>query len=169
MVLVAMQKLVVSPTVVRRGWNQLFEEKAPKLLLSAYGMQFYFPGGVTWTQKPYILRNPPAFRIFNPTPAQIEARIALGRTAKSLQGQTGKASLRYSGKRMPAGTIVPKPAALIQEQLRGQHYSAYTRDRVRHNYHRGPHTLDDLMKMRAAPTPAPAGAGLLQMAGAGGT
>ncbi len=147
MVLVAMQKLVVSPEVIRRGWSDAIDGKAPKLMLSAYGMQFLFPGKITWTQKPYILRNPPTWRIYNPTPAQIEARITLGDTARGLRGHTGKAPLGSAGKRMPAGTIVPRPAAEIQATLKGRTYTGRISD-VRHHYHRGPHTLEELKQMR---------------------
>ncbi len=143
MVLFALPKLIVNPVNVRRGWNANIDKKAPEMLLSAYGMQLYFPGRVTWSTKPIHLRNPPTYRIFNPTPAQIQARITLGETAKSLRGTTGKASLPQPGRRLPAGTVLPKIAVEIQSRLKGKSYGAV----YKYGYHRGPHTLEELKEM----------------------
>ena len=143
MVLFALPKLIVDPVNVRRGWNSNLEEKPPKMLLSAYGMQIYFPGRVTWSTKPVIIRNPPTYRIFNPTPAQLQARIRLGETARELRGTKGKAQLAEPGKRLPAGAVVPKVAAEIQARLKRATYGA----KYKYGYHRGPHTLEELKEM----------------------
>ena len=143
MVLFALPKLIVNPVNVRRGWNSNIDKEAPKTLLSAYGMQIYFPGRVTWSTKPVHLRNPPTYRIFNPTSAQIQARITLGDTAKSLAGTKGKAPLGQPGRKLPAGTVLPKVAAEIQSRLKGKSYGAVYKG----GYHRGPHTLEELKAM----------------------
>lgn len=143
MVLFALPKLIVNPINVRRGWNSNIDKVAPKMMLSGWGMQFYFPGKVTWSTKGIIFRNPPSYRIYNPTPAQIQARITLGSTARSLRGHTGKAPLAQPGKRLPAGTVVPRPAAEIQAALKAKSYGAV----YKYGYHRGPHTLEELEEM----------------------
>ncbi len=143
MVLFALPKLIVNPVNVRRGWNSNIDEVAPKMMLSAYGMQIYFPGKVIWSTKAIHLRNPPSYRIYNPTPAQIQARIALGKAARGHRGAKGLLPLGEAGKRLPKGATVPAVAALIQPELKRKTYGAVYKG----GYHRGPHTLEELETM----------------------
>jgi len=76
-------------------------------------------GGITWSTKPIIIKNAPR-TIWYPTDRQAAVRYVFGMTAINTQGITGKAALHYDGRKVPKGTIVPRPAAVIQAYLKGK-------------------------------------------------
>ena len=73
---------------------------------AATGMQVYSAGGMFWSKKPTILRNPP-YTIDDPHDGQKEIRIEFGTLAQQAKGQRGFKN------------GLPAVAAYIQEHLSG--------------------------------------------------
>jgi hypothetical protein len=143
MVMVVLPKLGAKAKDHPRGWNEKIDRVRPELLVE-WGVQVYDAGKITWSRKRMIIRNPPTYRIFNPSIGLLKAKIQLGDTAHSLKGTKGFERLPYDGRRVPAGTRVPKIAAEIQKALKGK-ATGYAVGRE--FYHRGPHTLAELKAM----------------------
>jgi len=66
-----------------------FGKPLPRDMIGAKGIQIYTPGGMTWSKKSLIFRNPP-YTIEDPTLGQADVRVNFGKLAKSFEGCSGK-------------------------------------------------------------------------------
>jgi len=76
-------------------------------------------GKLDWSSKPIIIRNTPG-TIWHPYPRQAAMRYLFGLVGSYTKGYKGTTSLPMSGHKIPRGTRVPKPTAIIQVVLKGQ-------------------------------------------------
>ena len=76
-------------------------------------------GKLDWSSKAIIIRNAPG-TIWHPYPRQAAMRYLFGSVGQWTKGYKGTTSLPMSGHKIPAGTRVPKPTAIIQVNLKGQ-------------------------------------------------
>ena len=106
----------------------------PRNKLGAVGIQIYPPGGMHWSKKTLIIRNPP-YTIENPHLGQIQARLNFGDHARMNAGATG----------FERG--LPKVAARLQDALKGTKMANSMDPRNYPSRQRGLHTMDDLKVM----------------------
>jgi len=76
-------------------------------------------GKLDWSSKAIIIRNVPG-TVWHPYPRQAAMRYLFGSVGQWTKGYKGTTSLPMSGHKIPAGTRVPKPTAIIQVNLKGQ-------------------------------------------------
>ena len=76
------------------------------------------PGGIKWTKKTIIIRNVP-FTVWHPHDRQAAMRYLFGAVGVWTKGTKGKVALPMDGHKIPKGTTVPKPTAIIQAFLKG--------------------------------------------------
>jgi len=116
-------------------------------------------GGITWSTKPIIIKSAPR-TIWYPTDRQAAVRYVFGMTGSQTKGITGKAALHYDGHKVPKGTIVTRPAAVVQAYLKGKvkdlvSEAAFPRQTGRAAYHvHGVGTLYSMLgdKAKSLPT-----------------
>ena len=104
-------------------------------------------GGLAWSSKTIIIRNVP-FTVWHPHDRQAAMRYLFGTVGKATKFATGTTSLPKDGHKVPAGTTVPKPAAIIQVFLKGntdQYLKNFSPHTGRPAYH--VHGLDMLKTM----------------------
>jgi hypothetical protein len=75
-------------------------------------------GKLDWSSKVVIIRNAPS-TIWHPYPRQAAMRYLFGSVGQWTKGYKGTTSLPMSGHKIPQGTRVPKPTAIIQVVLKG--------------------------------------------------
>jgi len=157
MVLVPVAKFTVPLKTLARGTSDAHKNKN---LLSIYGMQLFFKGGITWSTKDFIIRNPPLPSILDPTERQMAIRYAFGYIAHHYQDKasavgitipSGKklVPLPQQGRKLPGGAKVPVVAAVIQAAMKNKVYTVapeekdkYYKD-LRHSYKRTWHSYTD--------------------------
>lgn len=76
-------------------------------------------GKMDWSSKAIIIRNVPS-TVWHPYPRQAAMRYLFGLIGSYTKGYKGTTSLPMSGHKIPRGTRVPKPTAIIQVNLKGQ-------------------------------------------------
>jgi hypothetical protein len=76
-------------------------------------------GKLDWSSKAIIIRNVPG-TVWHPYPRQAAMRYLFGLVGSYTKGIKGTTSLPMSGHKIPRGTRVPKPTAIIQVNLKGQ-------------------------------------------------
>jgi hypothetical protein len=76
-------------------------------------------GGMEWSSKSVILKSAP-YTIWHPHDRQAAMRYLFGITGSYTKGYRGKAALPMDGHKIPRGTTVPKPTAMVQAFLKGQ-------------------------------------------------
>ncbi|MCG2893101.1 MAG: hypothetical protein L7H00_06155 [Vulcanisaeta sp.] len=158
MVLVPVAKFTVPLKTLARGTSNAHKNKN---LLSIYGMQLFFKGGITWSTKDFIIRNPPLPSILDPTERQKAIRYAFGYIAHHYQEKAsavgitvpseGKklVKLPQQGRKLPGGAEVPVVAAVIQAAMKNRIYTVEPEKRdtyykeLRHSYKRTWHSYKD--------------------------
>ncbi len=75
-------------------------------------------GGIKWTKKTVIIRNVP-YTVWHPHDRQAAMRYLFGAVGTLTKGTKGKVALPMDGHKIPKGTTVPKPTAIIQAVLKG--------------------------------------------------
>jgi hypothetical protein len=88
-------------------------------------------GKLDWSSKTIIIRNVPS-TVWHPYPRQAALRYLFGLIGSYTKGYKGTTSLPMSGHKIPRGTRVPKPTAIIQVNLKGQ-VDSYVKDIPRFN------------------------------------
>ena len=104
-------------------------------------------GGLVWSSKAIILRNVP-YTVWHPHDRQAAMRYLFGMVGKATQFATGTTALPKDGHKVPAGTTVPKPAAIVQTFLKGNvdaYLKAFAPHTGRPKYH--VHGIDMLKTM----------------------
>ena len=76
--------VLVRPQTILAG----FGKAQPRSAIGAKGLQIYSPGGMFWSKKGLIVRNPP-YTIENPHLGQIEVRMQFGEIARRHAGERG--------------------------------------------------------------------------------
>jgi hypothetical protein len=105
---------VLKPQVVLAG---LLSNAVERKVASLAGMQLVQKGRVSWTAKPYWIRNMPITAV-NPSDAQLLIRQEFARLAKEARasGQTGT---KEKGFKEYKGMLLPGAAAYIGQNLSG--------------------------------------------------
>ena len=75
-------------------------------------------GGIKWTKKTIVIRNVP-YPFGPPHDRRAGRRYLFGAVGVWTKGAKGKVALPYDGHKIPKGTTVPKPTAVIQAFLKG--------------------------------------------------
>jgi len=95
------------------------------------------PGGIKWTKKTIIIRNAP-WTVWHPHIRQAAMRYLFGLVGSYTKGVKGTTTLPEDGHRIPAGTTVPKPTAIVQVALKRQvdrYLSGFPKHEGKPKYH----------------------------------